>query len=495
MNASIWEASAQDQAFDTLTTDLEVDVAIVGGGITGVTTAALCAEAGLSVAVLEAYGVGRGTTARSTGNLYATVDNQLYTLADKWDARTALEVAQSRRSAIDLIAGLVHKHNLDCDYRAADWYLFASGNDKQAIETIEHEQAALRQAGFAAEFIDKLPIPLTAQRGIMLPAQAQFNPLAYTAGLAAAVRSTQCQFFERCAALEIDDGVIKTPSATVRARHIVMATHTPKGFHPIQTELGPYSEYGVAGPVDAPLAPGVYWSLGESKHSIRGFSYDGRHYAMVIGSKHKTGQADDTQACYRALEDYLRAHFKVGEITHRWTAQHFRPADGLPYIGRLRGEDNVYIASGYATDGLVYGTLAAMLLCDAITGKKNRCAELYSARRFAPLKSAGEFIKENTNVAAQMAKDLLTNLPETPLEELQPGEGRLIEYDGQKAAACRDAQGQLRLLSPFCTHMKCIVHWNRAEATWDCPCHGSRYAADGTVLEGPALHPLRHLDV
>lgn len=494
MNASIWEASAQDHAFDTLTTDLEVDVAIVGGGITGVTTAALCAEAGLTVAVLEAYRIGHGTTAKSTGNLYATVDNQLSTLAEKWDARTALEVAQSRRSAIDMIASLVQQHGIDCAYRTADWHLFTGDHDKQAMETIEREQAALRQAGFAAEFIDKLPIPLAAQRGVVLPAQAQFNPLAYTAGLAAAVRSTKCQFFERCAALEIDDGVIKTSNATIRARHIVTATHTPKGFHPIQTELGPYSEYGVAGPVETPLAPGIFWSIGESKHSVRGFSHGGQHYAMVIGSKHKTGQADDTQACYRALEDYLRTQLKVSEITHRWTAQHFRPADGLPYIGRLRGDNNVYIASGYATDGLVYGTLAAMLLCDEITGKENRWAELYSARRFAPLKSAGEFIKENTNVAAQMAKDLLTNLPETALEDIQPGEGRLIEYDGHKAAACRDAQGQLRLLSPFCTHMKCIVHWNRAEATWDCPCHGSRFAADGSVLEGPALHPLQRLD-
>lgn len=494
MNTSIWDASSQEHHFETLDADVDVDVAIIGGGITGVTTAALCAEAGMTVAVLEAYRIGRGTTARSTGNLYATVDNQLHALADKWDARTAFEVARSRRSAIDRIADLVQRHGIDCDYRAADWHLFASGNDRQSIETIEREQAALRQAGFAAEFIDKPPIPLAAQRGVALPAQAQFNPLAYTAGLAAAVRSTTCRFFERCTALDIDDGIIKTSSATVRARHIVMATHTPKGFHPIQTELGPYSEYGVAGPVDTPLAPGIYWSIGEAKHSIRGFSYGGRHYVMVIGSKHKTGQADDTQACYRALEDYLRTQFRVDEITHRWTAQHFRPADGLPYIGRLRGDDNVYIASGYATDGLVYGTLAAMLLCDEITGKQNHWAELYSARRFAPLKSAGEFIRENANVAAQMARDLLTNLPETALQDIQPGDGKLIEYDGHKAAASRDAQGRLRVLSPFCTHLKCIVHWNRAEATWDCPCHGSRFAADGSVLEGPALRPLRRLD-
>lgn len=494
MNASIWEASVPEQAFDTLTTDMDVDVAIIGGGITGVTTAALCAEAGLRVAVLEAYRIGRGTTAKSTGNLYATVDNQLYALADKWDARTALEVAQSRRSAIDLIANLVGQHEIDCDYREADWHLFTSERDQHSHETIEREQAALRQAGFAADFIDQLPIAMNAARGVVLRAQAQINPLAYVTGLAAAVRSTQCQFFEHAAALDIDDNTIKTAHATLRARHIVMATHTPKGFHPIQTELGPYSEYGVAGPVDAPLAPGIFWSLGEAKHSVRGFSHGGRDYVMVIGSKHKTGQADDTEAHYRALEDYLRSQFKVSEISHRWTAQHFRPADGLPYIGRLRGHDDIYIASGYATDGLVYGTLAATLLCDEITGKENRWAELYSARRFAPLKSAGEFIKENTNVAAQMARDLLTNLPKTALEEIAPGEGRLVEYDGHKAAACRDAQGQLRLLSPFCTHLKCVVHWNRAEATWDCPCHGSRFAADGSVLEGPALHPLQRLD-
>lgn len=495
MNPSIWEATARDQRFDTLSSDLTVDVAIVGGGITGVTAAALLAASGQSVALVEAQRIGRSTTARSTGNLYATVDQQLYVVAEKWGEDVAQAVTQSRRAALDQIAALIDTHAIDCDYAEQPWYLFTEAADADAEQTVAKEQAALSRAGLAAELIDRLPLTLPIHRGVVLQGQAQFHPLDYVTGLAAAVRSPSCRFFENCAALEIDDEqrAVKTARGTITADKIVMATHTPKGFHPIQTELGPYSEHGVAATIDEPLPGGAFWSTGQKKYSIRGFSHDGKHYVIAVGSKHKTGQTDDTLACHQSLEDYLRARFKIGALAQRWTAQHFRPADGLPYIGPLRGSDDVYIATGFATNGLVYGPLAAMLICDAINGIDNRWAELYSARRFTPLKSAADFAKENANVAMQYANDFLRNLPETELGSIAPGEGKLIEYDGHKAAVCRKQNGEVSALSALCTHMKCVVHWNTAEKTWDCPCHGSRFDPDGQVIEGPALQPLEKL--
>lgn len=495
MNPSIWEVTGNELRFATLASDLSVDAAIVGGGITGVTTAALLAQTGKSVALIEAFRIGRGTTGHSTGNLYATVDQHLYALRNKWDAKLAQAVVQSRRSAIDQVAALVNLHAIDCDFAVQPWFLFSETPDADTEASIAEEQAALTQAGMAAEFVDRLPLQLAIHRGVALQGQAQLHPLNYVAGLAAAVRNEHCRFFENCAALEIDHDkrTIKTANGTISARKIVMATHTPKGFHPLQTELGPYSEYGVAAEIDQPLPGGIFWSTGAKKHSIRGYSRAGKNYVIVIGAKHKTGQEDNTAACYQALEDYLRARFTSGPIVGRWTAQHFRPADGLPYIGRLPGADDVYIATGFATDGLVYGTLAAMLICDEINGAPNPWADIYSARRFTPLKSAAAFAKENTNIAAQYAKDFLTNLPKTAPDAIAPGEGRLIEYQGHKAAVCRKDNGELSTLSPFCTHLKCVVHWNSAEKTWDCPCHGSRFSADGEVLEGPALHRLQRL--
>lgn len=495
MNPSIWEATAKDVRFESLDSDLTVDVAIVGGGITGVTAAALLARAGLSIALVEGQCIGRGTSGRSTGNLYTTVDQQLYALAEKWNEQVAQAVTQSRRAALDQIASLIAAHAIDCDYSVQSWHFFTETEDTDAEQTITKEQAALSRAGLDARLIDTLPLALPIHRGVRLDGQAQFHPLDYVVGLAAAVRSTNCRFFEGYPALEIDDEqrVVKTARGTLSAKKIIMATHTPKGFHPIQTELGPYSEHGVAASIDAPLPGGTYWSTARKKYSLRGFSRNGKHYVLAIGSKHKTGQAEDTLACHRSLEEYLRARFNITEITQRWTAQHFRPADGLPYIGPLRGSDDIYIATGFATDGLVYGTLAAMLICDAINGVSNPWAELYSARRFTPLKSAADLAKENANVALQYAKDFLHNLPEATLESIAPGEGKLIEYAGHKAAVCRKHNGEISALSALCTHLSCVVHWNSAEQTWDCPCHGSRFGTDGEVLEGPALQPLEKL--
>ena len=495
MNPSIWEVTGKDFRYDTLSSDLKVDVAIVGGGITGVTAAALLAKSGHSVALVEAHRIGRGTTAHSTGNLYVTVDQQLYSLANKWGDDVAQAVIHSRRAALDQIVALIDRHAIDCGYAEQPWYLFTETNDANAEQTVSKEQSALSRAGLSAELIDRMPMTLPFHRGVSLQGQAQFHPLDFVTGLAAAVQSPHCRFFENCAALEIDNDqrTIKTAGGTISAEKIVMATHTPKGFHPIQTELGPYSEYGIAAVIDQPLPGGIYWSTGQENYSVRGFTHHGIHHVIAVGSHHKTGQAKDTLMCYQSLEKYLGARFNIDTIKYRWTAQHFRPADGLPYIGPLRGSDDVYIATGFATNGLVYGTLAAMLIRDAIDNVNNRWSDLYSARRFKPLKSAADFAKENTNVAAQYAKDYLRNLPEEALASIAPSEGKLIEYDGHKAAVCRKENGQVCALSALCTHLKCVVHWNNAEKTWDCPCHGSRFDQDGQVIEGPALKPLEKL--
>lgn len=495
MHKSIWEATAHEVRFDTLTTDMTADVVIIGGGITGVTTAALLAEAGKSVVLIEAYRVGRGTTGYSTGNLYATVDQHLYALREKWDKDVARSVVGSRRAAIDHIEQRVQQHGIDCDFARQPWHMLVETADKDAEDMVRQEYDALIEAGLTAERVEAAALPLPIKTAVKLENQAQFHPLNYVAGLAQAIESERCKIFENTAALAIDEDThtVTTLHGTITAQKIVMATHTPKGISVLQTELGPYSEYGVAAPLQGDCPGGAYWSVGKEKHSIRCYRHGERRYIMAIGAKHKTGQAADTTQCYAALENYLRSRFDIGAIEHRWTAQHFRPADGLPFIGHS-GSPDVFVATGFATDGLVYGTLAAILIADEINGRKNLWADLYAARRFTPLKSAAEFAKENANVAVQYAKDLFRSLPKTALEAVPPGEGRLIEHDGHKAAVFRADDGILSALSPFCTHMKCVVHWNSAEKTWDCPCHGSRFGTDGRVLEGPALYPLERHD-
>ncbi len=481
----------------SLNAELSVDVAIVGAGITGITAAAQLARAGRTVAVLEAGAVGCGASGHSTGNLYATVDERLHKLAAKWGDDTVSAVVQSRSAAIELIERNIAEHRIKCDFKREPWILYSTDGRPEEYDEIEAEYQAALAAGLDARMALDLPLPYMTRKAMVIANQAQFNPFRYVRQLAAAIQSQQCQIFEHSAVVEMeeDKGLLHTATHTVRADHIILATHTPKGFNVVQTELGPYREYAVAGrQLGNPLAGGIFWGLGIHPTSTRSVRIDGRQYVLMIGQKHKTGQKDDTDASYLHLEEMLRSRFDVSAVEFKWSAQQYRAADCLPYIGPSAASSSLYIATGFGTDGLTYGTLAGMMLADEICGVKNMFAELYSPSRFTPVKSARNFFKENLNVAGRYIKDYAQSPHLKKLSDVARGEGELVEIEGGKLAVYRDHSDQVHILSPVCTHLKCIVHWNRAECSWDCPCHGSRFSYDGNVIEGPALEPLQRHD-
>lgn len=500
---SFWEATGPAVRFEALSGEVSADVCIVGGGITGITAAQLLAAAGKRVVVLEARAVGAGTTGYSTGNLHVTPDDGLRAIRGKWGDDVARVVARSRVAMVDHIEATVASFGLDCGFARRPHYIFAL--DSQQAGQVDEERVALAAAGLATSIADTVPLPASIRmtRGLRIENQAQFHPLAYTRLLAARLveggPGSLCRIYEGSAAVEIDsdNGVVRTERGVVRSEHIIQATHTPKGFNFLQTDLGPYREYGIAARLTDDSYPvGIFWSMEEPGHSIRSFDVAGARHLIVIGEKHKTGQHDDATDYYARVEDYARTHFPVAGITHRWSGQHYRPADGLPYVGKTLNSGRAYLATGFGTSGLLYGPVAAQILADEVLGRENPTASVYAARRVTPIKSARDFVQENVNVAAQYARDWLTKGDATDIEGLESferGEGRLVEINGKKAAVYVDEQGQGVILSPVCTHLQCIVHWNAAEKSWDCPCHGSRFACTGEVLEGPALESLRQL--
>lgn len=497
-----WTTDTPDTSFPMLSHDLTVDVAIMGGGITGITTAQQLAAAGLSVVVLEALSVGGGTTGNSTGNLYAMVDRYLYKLRAKYDSETVGVVVRARTAAVDLIERLVHSLHLDCRFERTPFYLVSESEDHDTA--VEEEHNAAFEAGLQATLVATVPLPFPeARRVLRIEDQAQLNPLAYTRRLAEAIRSDTCQIFEHTKVVGFaeDDGVctIDTPGGKVTARHLVMATHSPKGTMFVQTLLGPYREYGVAATLTAsPEAyppPGIFWTLTpDHKVSLRSYlDAAGDRHIIAVGEPHKVGQEGDNRPLVARLEAFLRERFDVAEVTHRWGAQHYRPADLLPYIGRRESGSNVYVATGFSADGLVGGTLAAMLIADEIRGIENVWAKTFAFTRHHPFKAAAAFLKENANVALQYLKDLPLKVDVEHFADIPLGEGRTIAIDGAKYAAYRDASGKLEVVSAVCTHLAGIVRFNEVEKTWDCPCHGSRFRTDGTVIEGPAIADLARL--
>lgn len=492
MTRSLWKTKAQKTNYPALENDIEVDVAIVGGGITGITSAYLLAKEGKKVAVLESHELAGGTTGDSTGNLYKMVDKRLHHIQSKWDEKTARAVAQSRAAAVELVEALVKEYDIKCDFKRVPWYLFSETNKED--ETIEKEIITAKDYGIKADSLHELPIPVKVSSAIKVEGQAQFNPAAFVRGLAEKIESEKCKIYENSNVHHIEKGknlVLSTQHGKVTANKVILATHSPKGIYGVQTAIYPYREYAVAAKLNSGDYPdGIYWDTEATFHtSMRTYNNDTGKYVLVLGGHHKVGQEDHYERFFDKLEEQAHKYFDVSGIEYKWSAQHYKPADGLPYIGES-SDDGIYYATGFSTDGLTYGVLSAMIFKDLLNNRENQWADLYKAGRFTPVKSAKNYIKENINVAKQYLKDLPGKAEAERFSEVRPGEGKVVEVDDEKWAVYKDETGQVHCCSAVCTHMDCIVDWNDAEKSWDCPCHGSRFEATGEVIEGPAFSPL-----
>jgi glycine/D-amino acid oxidase-like deaminating enzyme/nitrite reductase/ring-hydroxylating ferredoxin subunit len=487
-NQSIWQATAPTlQAFPRLQGDLHADVAIVGGGITGLTLASLLCAEGRSAVLLEARAIGGGSTGHSTGNLYETLTSGLQPLEAKWGADVSRQVVESRRDAVNLVERLAA--GIDCAFRRCTLLRYA--DEPGSMAKLEQEYDAERRAGCPVRLSSDAPLPVGKGKALLLEGQAQFHPLAYVLGLARRAAAAGCGVFERSpvAAVEDDEKLLRTPHGSVRAREVVFASHTPKGLYAVHAQMAPYREYGIAWRLDAgSYPPGVFWGRGRYVHSLRGLEYGGHSYLMLIGEEEKVGLHAGGQ-CLGRLQAFAAEQFGVRDAEFRWSAQNYRSPDELPFIGRSSASE-AFIATGFAPDGLTYGTLAAMMIADALAGRANRWSALYRAKRFSPVKGAKATLEENLTVASAFVKDRLRVRDTEALADLAPGCGMVVRGEGGPLAVRRAADGSFSAVSAKCTHMGCLVHWNDAEATWDCPCHGSRFEPGGAVIEGPALRAL-----
>ncbi|MBA4141989.1 MAG: FAD-dependent oxidoreductase [Nitrosospira sp.] len=468
------------------------DVVIVGGGITGVTLALNLAEQGTPVVLLEARDIGFGSTGNSTGNLYETISHGIHRIADQWDNDTAHAVAAARREAVAQIERLVEKYNIDCGFRRCALHRYATSED--AKERVENEYQASLKAGLQVRLEQALPSPFPPPHGpvMVLDNQAQFHPQAYVRELARQAANRGCRLFENSKVLEVDTDqrMVRTASGRVTAREIVFATHSPLGLHLVQAEMLVNREYGIAEPMARDSFPaGIFWGAGTDRISVRSVDVGDASFLVCVGEEHKTGH-EDTGLSLERLEATARSHVGLREAVFRWSAQNYSPADNLPYIGR--DTTGCFIATGFATDGLVYGTVAASVISHQLAGRDDVFAPIVKASRFSPLKGAKGMIEENVTVMKSLIKDYLTERETIALSELMPGKGGIVKIGKMESlAAYRDPDGKLFAVSPVCTHMKCRVHWNSMETSWDCPCHGSRFAPDGAVIEGPATEPLK----
>ena len=492
-NASLWSRTEAPPAVPPLAEDAEVDVAIVGGGITGLTAALMLARSGKRVLLLEARRLGSGVTSGSTFHLTEAVDTRYQQIAKDFGKDGARLVAQSSRAAIEQVASFTREEGIDCDFVRRPGLLYT--DRAKDLELLKEEHEAAAAAGLAVELLPSASLPFATLGALRFPDQAQMHGLRYIAGLARAAQAAGARLHEESRVVTIDDGDPCTlhleNGPTVRAKKVLVATHAPLNRVFLQTKIHAYRSYVLAFPIAASALPdALFWDTLDPYHSFSSFAVDGTTYLVVGGEDHKTGTEKDTAPHHDALGAWAKERFSVAEPAFRWSAQVEEPVDGLPYIGRNSASENVYVATGFSGNGITFGTIAAAIVTDLVNGKESPWAALYTATRIKPLASAAEFASEIVDLPMHFFSDRLRPVEAKEPKDIGPGEGKTMRVNGERLACYRDREGLLHAVSSVCTHLGCLVKFNTAETSWDCPCHGSRFDVDGEVLDGPATRPL-----
>jgi glycine/D-amino acid oxidase-like deaminating enzyme/nitrite reductase/ring-hydroxylating ferredoxin subunit len=487
---SLWMVTVPFRAPLPLDQDLRTEVCVIGAGIAGITTAYLLAKAGKRVVVLEDGPVGGGETGRTTAHLSNALDNRYQVLERLHGAEAARLAAASHTAAIDRIESIVREEAIDCDFERLDGYLFVPPGESPDI--LEDELEAARRAGVAGvERVSRAPNPsFDTGPSLRFPRQGQFHPLSYVNGLVGTLERMGGRIFGRTHVSGVEPGpparVSTDVDYTVTADFVVCATNTPViDWLVIHSKQAAYRTFAIGARSSGTIGRALYWDTADPYHYVR----LARDILIVGGEDHKTGQADDGMERLRRLEAWTRERFPIGAVEFEWSGQVMEPVDGLGYIGRNPGDKgHIFVATGDSGHGMTHGTIAGMLITDLIFGRANEWERLYDPSRKS-LKATGEYVKENVNVMKQYV-DHVTPGEARSEDEIAPGQGAIVRDGLKKLAVSRDEAGTLHRVSAVCTHLGCVVHWNSLERTWDCPCHGSRFAVDGSVLNGPALGEL-----
>lgn len=500
----LWLSPETAQQFPKIGSDLRVDVVVVGAGVTGITTAYLLKQAGHTVALLERDRCLHGDTGHTTAHLTCVTDRRFQDLVRDFSGDDAQAVWDSGRAAIDQIHQVIQQEQLQCGFAWVPGYLHAPLMRATTVDDV----AMLRQEAQSIEdhYLDAVymnEVPIFRRPGVLFANQALIHPTQYLAGLLARIPGKGCHVFEESEVQEFnhDPLQVKANGCTIECGQVVLATHVPLMGNTgliaatmFQSKLALYSSYAIGARIPRDTCPqALFWDTSDPYFYLRIGRRPDHDYAIFGGEDHKTGQEPDTAARFDRLEQLLSSFVPNAEIEHRWSGQVVETNDGLPFIGEIAPRQ--FIATGFSGNGMTFGTLGAIMAVDAIEQRRNPWAQLFDVKRSITRRGAWDYVRENVDYPYYMLKDRLATSECQSLDQLKPGEGKILRVEGRRVAAYKAANGDVSTLSSICPHMGCIVHWNTAEATWDCPCHGSRFKATGEVLAGPAEKPLASVDV
>ncbi|RYF22204.1 MAG: FAD-dependent oxidoreductase [Flavobacteriales bacterium] len=496
---SLWQsASAMEKMLNV--SDIGIyDVAIVGAGITGVSTALKLQQAGKRCLILEGNTVGFGATGGTTAHLNTFFDATYPEIESDFGEDAAKIVAEAGMKTIENIENQVANLNIDCDFEEKPGYLFSETEEE--TEQLQKIMESSKRAGILVTEANKNDVSIGFRRALMFAKQAQFHPLKYVNGiLKEFIRiggKVKENTFVRSSSVENGNHKIETDGQDFLATHLVYATHIPPGINLLNFRCAPYRSYalGLKLKDESQHPEGLAYDMQEPYHYFRSHTVDNKKYLIIGGEDHKTGHGNPEEA-FENLRNYATKYYDVEEVSYRWSSQYYVPVDGLPYIGKMPyGDENTYVATGFNGNGMIFGTLSAEIITDTILEKENKFAKLFDPERLKPIAGFTEFVKENADVAYRFIADRFGAEKLTDLMDINAEEGKIVELDGEKLAVYKDKAGKITALNPVCTHAKCIVNFNSEEKSWDCPCHGGRFDLCGKVITGPPRQDLEQVSL
>lgn len=459
--------------------DIACDVCVIGGGICGILTAHLLKKRGLRVVLLEANRLLSGQTRGTTAKI--TVQHGLFAhkLLRGLGSDRASGYIEANRRALGALITLCQETNVDCALSTQDAYLYATGD----TAPIRQEEKAYRALGLSGEIVTNIPAPIAVSAALRLRDQAQINPFPLLCALAAPLA-----VYENTRALSLEGTDVQTEKGTVRAKAVAVCTHYPafnlRGAYFARLYQERSYTLALQPGRDTPRVSGMLYGVGPYDVSLR----TANGCILLGGEGHRCGD-DATGDHYARLREKAAELFPGSSEKAHWSAQDCMTMDGIPYAGRLcAGSPGVYVATGFGKWGMTNAMAAAQLLCDEIAGSGSPYAHVFSPQRIPGKAYALSLLAHARHTAADFSKNLFPAPRDA--DSLAPGEGAIVGEGMHKAAAYKDRAGRLHLISPYCAHMKCLLHFNTDETSWDCPCHGSRFSVDGKLLCGPAQHGL-----
>ena len=496
---SLWLEENKIKEFPELEKDEKADICIIGAGIFGISTAYYLSQNGYNVILIERNKIASKVTGHTTAKITSQHGLIYHYLLNQYGIDFAKKYFNANQGAVTEIERIIQENNIECDFEKQNSYVYTT--DKTELEKIQEEIEALDRINPDAKLVNKSQLPFSIIKGIEFKNQAQFNPIKYIQGLVRKLEENKVRIFENTTCFDIkqdnEEYICYTENNTIKSKYVVIATHYPFINIPGMYFAKMYqsSSYVIGVDTKTELFPGMYINIQSPIYSFRTAVDNGKKILLLGGLDHKTGENITYQDSYGKLEQKAKQWYPNLEVKYRWSTRDCITLDKIPYIGEFSNVlPNIFVGTGFNKWGMTSSNVAARIITDKIMKKENEYDEVFKSTRVNPIVNKDEV----KNMVVQTTKSLVVDKlkkEENSIDDIKNETGGIIEKNGEKIGIYKDIEGKIHAVKPICTHLGCLLNWNAADKTWDCPCHASRFDYTGKNIYNPALKNLEKFNL